>query len=45
MVVFRGHKTPIKAVDSDVMLIWRLTVSTNDKNIRRTEPILFYCEL
>lgn len=45
MVVFRGHKTPIKAVDSDVMLIWRLTVSTNDNSIRRTEPILFNCEL
>lgn len=45
MVVFRGHKTPIKAVDSDVVLIWRLTVSTNDKNIRRTEPIMFNFEL
>lgn len=41
MVVFRGHKTPIKGVDSDVMLMWRLAISTNDNNIITTKPISF----
>lgn len=45
MAVFQEHKISIKAVDSDAMLIWRLTISTNDYTIQRTELISFYCEI
>lgn len=44
MVVFWGYKIFIKVVDLDVMFIWRFIVLINDKNIRRIEFILFYCE-